>query len=123
MLADGIRNHLLHQRHQYSLSAGEKKEIISTKPSHILFFFFEAPKYGGLRCNDCGYVTRQTGNMQKHCRQKHGWQNDWTKGRNFRRNAVVPRDLPRTSGVTCQRLLDHGRASSWFEVGRETVMP
>jgi hypothetical protein len=30
--------------------------------------------------------------------------------------------LPWTSGVSCQRLFDHGRASSWFEVGRETVI-
>ncbi|KAM5527108.1 hypothetical protein FOXYSP1_20377 [Fusarium oxysporum f. sp. phaseoli] len=142
VLADGIRNHLLHRRHQYSLSAGEKKEIICTVSSipgilkhqdDLLNFpfpppetkplpFIEAPKHDGLRCNDCGYVTRQTGNMQKHCRREHGWQNDWTKGGNVKQKSELPRDLPWTSGVSCQRLFTHGRASSWFEVGRETVI-
>ncbi|EWY79398.1 hypothetical protein FOYG_17443 [Fusarium oxysporum NRRL 32931] len=142
VLADGIRNHLLHRRHQYSLSAAEKKEIICTVSSipgilkqqdDLLNFpfpppetkplpFIEAPKHDGLRCNECGYVTRQTGNMQKHCRKKHGWQNDWTKGGNVKQKSELPRDLPWTSGVSCQRLFNHGRASNWFEVGKETVI-
>ncbi|RGP58413.1 hypothetical protein FSPOR_11888 [Fusarium sporotrichioides] len=120
-----------------SLSAREKKEIICTVSSipgilkqqdDLLNFpflppetkplpFIEAPKHDGLRCNDCGYVTRQTGNMQKHCREKHGWQNDWTKGGNVKQKSDLPRDLPWTSGVSCQRLFNHGRASNWFEVG------
>lgn len=142
VLADGIRNHLLHRRHQYSLSAGEKTKIISIvstiprilkKQDDLLGFrfpppetkplpFIEAPKHDGLRCNNCGYVTRQIGNMQKHCRQKHRWQNDWTKGGNVKRKAELPRDLPWTTGVSCQRLFDHGRASSWFEVGKELAI-
>jgi hypothetical protein len=142
VLADGILNHLLHRRHQYSLSAGEKKKIISIvstipgileKQDDLLDFrfplpetkslpFIEAPKHDGLRCNDYGFVTRQTGNMQKHCRQKHRWQNDWTKRGNVKRKAKLPRDLPWTTGVSYQRLFDHGSASSWFEVGKEPVI-
>jgi RecQ family ATP-dependent DNA helicase len=80
--------------------------------------FIAAPKIDGLRCNDCGFVTRTLRGIQGHCREKHGWVNDWRKGGNVAKKAKQERGVPWTTGVRCQRFFRSRVASQWFEVGR-----
>lgn len=82
--------------------------------------YIQAPKDDGLRCRACGFVVRQVGHMQAHCRTQHGWINDWKHGGNIKARArearEVPRDVPWAGGVWCQKLFPSRAASSWFEV-------
>ncbi|KAK1948770.1 hypothetical protein LY78DRAFT_595185, partial [Colletotrichum sublineola] len=50
----------------------------TTKPIEHL----APPEHDGLECTTCGYVCRQQRVMQRHCRDQHGWANDWKKGGN-----------------------------------------
>ncbi|KAK1446545.1 hypothetical protein CMEL01_16820, partial [Colletotrichum melonis] len=76
------------------------------------------PQTDGIRCQQCGYVSRQTQQMQDHCRRHHGWVNDWKKGGNVRARSKEMRTLPWTTGVKCQRFFPSRAGSQWFEVGR-----
>ncbi|OAA77115.1 RecQ helicase TLH3 [Akanthomyces lecanii RCEF 1005] len=78
------------------------------------------PKVDGLRCRACPYVVRTVRGMQQHCREQHGWVNDWRRGRRARLNVPSARQLPWTGDVHCQRLFAGGPASHWFEVQKAT---
>ncbi|KDN64751.1 hypothetical protein CSUB01_11124 [Colletotrichum sublineola] len=77
-----------------------------------------APEHDGLECTTCGYVCRQQRVMQRHCRDQHGWINDWKKGGNVRRKASKPRHLPWTEGVSCQRFFPSRAGRRWFRVSK-----
>lgn len=38
--------------------------------------FIKPPKTDGLRCNECGFITRTPQGIQRYCRKEHGWEND-----------------------------------------------
>jgi hypothetical protein len=79
----------------------------------------EAPMQDGLGCNSCPYIVRDKRQMQKHCRQEHGWVNDWKKGGDVVRRAQQERPpVPWRTGVSCQRWCTWGYGKRWFEVGR-----
>ncbi|KJZ69024.1 hypothetical protein HIM_11583 [Hirsutella minnesotensis 3608] len=80
--------------------------------------YIQPPKEDGLRCNQCGFVTRAWRWMRDHCRNTHGWQNPWKRGGNVRLRAQEAREVPWTTGVRCQRFFPKRAASGWFEVGR-----
>ncbi|KJZ69027.1 hypothetical protein HIM_11586 [Hirsutella minnesotensis 3608] len=57
--------------------------------------------------------------MQKHCRNEHGWVNDWKRGGNVVQRARQERvPMPWRRGVSCQRISKWGHGNRWFEVGR-----
>jgi hypothetical protein len=78
----------------------------------------EEPRDDGIACKQCSYVTRAVVKMQKHCRESHGWVNDWTVGGDMRIKTKIPRVFPWRENVQCQRLQRGGRGSMWFEVER-----
>ena len=78
--------------------------------------YIQEPKSDGLRCRTCPYVAREVRVMQRHCKEHHGWVNDWARGGNIKARLQEPRQLPWSSGVWCQRLFRSRAASSWFEV-------
>ncbi|OAQ58899.2 hypothetical protein VFPPC_16935 [Pochonia chlamydosporia 170] len=57
----------------------------------------------GLRCNECGWITRSKPRMRAHCGKTHAG------GSNLRWRA----------NVHCQRLFAKGPNSVWFEVSRQ----
>src|SRR3569833_2820161 len=79
--------------------------------------FIAPPEEDGLRCNECGYVTRTVQWIQRHCREEHGWQNPWKKGGNVKSRSKQARVLPWTTGVRCQRFFRSRAGYRWFEVG------
>src|SRR3569833_206510 len=80
--------------------------------------FIAPPEEDGLRCNECGYITRTVQWIQRHCREEHGWQNPWKKGGNVMSRSKQARVLPWTTGVRCQRFFRSCAGNRWFEVGR-----
>ncbi|KAK7433632.1 hypothetical protein CaCOL14_013366 [Colletotrichum acutatum] len=56
--------------------------------------------------------------MQQHCRDQHGWVNEWKKGGDVSKKSQQPRRLPWTTGVQCQRFFRSRAGSKWFEVAR-----
>ncbi|KAM3558156.1 hypothetical protein ARSEF4850_004745 [Beauveria asiatica] len=78
--------------------------------------YITAPSRDGVRCRTCQYITRDIRRIQRHCREQHGWVNDWKKGGNIKAKQQQPRSLPWTSGVWCQRLFRSRAARSWVEV-------
>ncbi|KDN59860.1 hypothetical protein CSUB01_11029 [Colletotrichum sublineola] len=86
----------------------------TTKPIEHL----APPEHDGLECTTCGYVCRQQRVMQRHCRDQHGWANDWKKGGNVRRKASEPRNIPWTKGVSCQRFFPSRAGRRWFRVSQ-----
>ena len=85
-----------------------------------LILYIAALACDGIRCNECGFVIRSTQGIQKHCRDEHGWENDWKKGGNVAKRSKEERQLPWTKGVYCQRFFRSRAASQWFEVGRDS---
>ncbi|TQV90208.1 DNA helicase [Cordyceps javanica] len=81
------------------------------------------PQTDGLRCRACPYVVRTVRNMQQHCREQHGWVNDWKRGRRMRVNVPSARQVPWTADIHCQRLFAGGPASHWFEVQKTAERP
>jgi hypothetical protein len=139
VLAKEVRSHLSNAQHRYSLTIGERRQIelmvqefpgvLQTQDDLVNFKlpgpntpalpFIAHPKDDGLQCQTCGFVTRSIHNIQYHCRQKHGWKNDWRRGGDVIYRAQLPRELPWIDGVRCQRLFSSRYASQWFEVDRK----
>lgn len=71
----------------------------------------QAPKQDGLRCKACPYVVREVRRMQQHCREQHGWQNDWRRGSHKKAEPPKRHPSPWTENVWCQRLFAGGGAS------------
>ncbi|KAH7116672.1 hypothetical protein B0J13DRAFT_653302 [Dactylonectria estremocensis] len=85
--------------------------------------YIEPPKTNGLQCHTCDYVVRNVRKMQQHCRDKHGWQNDWKRGSNIKKKLKESRVFPWREGVHYQRFFKSHQASRWFEVGRAVKPP
>ncbi|OTB09686.1 hypothetical protein K445DRAFT_28399, partial [Daldinia sp. EC12] len=75
------------------------------------------PANDGLGCQECSYVVRANSMMRAHYRKQHDWVNNRKSGRLRKGIAAPPR--PWRTGVRCQRLFTHRRASQWFEVERD----
>jgi hypothetical protein len=82
--------------------------------------FIARPRKDGLRCNECSFIVRTYQGIQRHCRERHGWVNDWQKGGDVAKRAKQQRVCPWTTGVRCQRFFRSHAASQWFEVGRHS---
>ncbi|KAF6806228.1 hypothetical protein CMUS01_14418, partial [Colletotrichum musicola] len=78
-----------------------------------------APITDGIRCNQCPYVCRRVQTIQDHCRKAHGWVNSHKRGGDMRKKAREEREVPWTTGITCQRFCVSRSGKRWFEVGRE----
>ncbi|OTB19505.1 hypothetical protein K445DRAFT_8538 [Daldinia sp. EC12] len=78
------------------------------------------PANDGLGCQKCSYVVRANSMIRAHYRKQHGWVNDRKSGRLRKGIAAPPR--PWRTGVRCQRLFTHRRASQWFEVERDVAV-
>lgn len=140
ILADEVKTHLRQPRHRRSLTPKQRQEVsisildipnILTNQDDLVEWAFpspdtepipyiEPPLGDGLGCNECGYVVRDLGRMQEHCRKEHGWINDWKKGGNVRYKKQLERPPPPwRCNVVCQRIFKFGARSSWCEVGRD----
>nr|XP_036574190.1 uncharacterized protein CTRU02_15864 [Colletotrichum truncatum]XP_036576213.1 uncharacterized protein CTRU02_13900 [Colletotrichum truncatum]KAF6780581.1 hypothetical protein CTRU02_15864 [Colletotrichum truncatum]KAF6782902.1 hypothetical protein CTRU02_13900 [Colletotrichum truncatum] len=61
-------------------SQAELKSLRYPQPTDEPVPYITPPRHDGLRCQPCGYVCCSLFGMQKHCRDTHGWENDWKKG-------------------------------------------
>jgi hypothetical protein len=122
VLAAELKTHLLNSRHRRRFSKEERKSmearvlnipyIIKDQealrqwaypiPTSSPIPFLNPPIKEGLGCNTCLYVVREVRRMQQHCRQEHGWVNDWRKGGNVKQRAKQDRKpVPWRTGVHC----------------------
>ncbi|KAH8662705.1 hypothetical protein BGZ61DRAFT_562852, partial [Ilyonectria robusta] len=138
VLADEVVSHLGQEKHRRAFTARQRREIrdriyeiprILRRQEDLDDFRFPAPTdpslphiappaTDGLRCDECGYVLRARSHMLTHCRDEHGWSNNWTRGGNVKLRATRQRSLPWTTGVHYQRLFPSRRASRCFEVSK-----
>ena len=65
--------------------------------------YLHKPVNDGLRCNECGWITRSVTRMRAHCCKAHGSSSS----------------LRWRTNVSCQQLFAKGPHSGWFEVERE----
>jgi hypothetical protein len=134
-VANEVTSHLMRQ-HQSSMSAtarartaeavGQLQGIIRDQaglgdfrfppPDTAAISLLPAPRTDGLRCRQCGHVGTAVRKMQQHCREQHGWRNDWAKGGDVAKRSRQERQPPWTTDVRCQRFFRSRAASGWFEV-------
>ncbi|KAM7213331.1 Protein of unknown function (DUF3505) domain containing protein, partial [Rhypophila decipiens] len=79
--------------------------------------FIAAPEIDGIRCDECGFVIRTIRGIQGHCREEHGWENDWKRGGNVAKRARQERALLWTTGIHCQRFFLSRAAAVPIRVG------
>ncbi|KAH7142951.1 hypothetical protein B0J13DRAFT_636782 [Dactylonectria estremocensis] len=138
-LAAQVNSHLLHPRHRRNFTQKQRHNIktqvlnipgIIKDPASLLQWtlpfpdtdpipYIKPPMSDGLGCNACLYVVRGIQRMQEHCRDDHGWVNDWKRGGRVKQRAQQERLVPWRSNVRCQRIFEWGYRSCWFEVGRD----
>ncbi|KAK4118462.1 hypothetical protein N657DRAFT_583588, partial [Parathielavia appendiculata] len=135
-IADEVASHL--NRHHRPIGSKERTEIgravreipgiihnqaqlrrfVYPPPTTEAIPFIAPPQADGLRCDTCSYIARTPQRIQAHCRERHGWRNDWQRGGNVAKRAKQERRLPWTAGIRCQRFFPSRAGSGWFEVGR-----
>ena len=84
----------------------------------------------GLRCkyriendgrDECGYICTTLPGMTKHCREKHNWRSDRSKGGSKKqRMAEVPNKIWE-EGIHCQRFFEFAKWKKYFQIKIEGV--
>lgn len=138
VIGDEVAAHLRQTRHKRSFTLHEKRELISSiqeipglfqSQESLLNFqwpatysqpipFIKAPKYDGLGCHICNFITRTKSTMMRHYRTEHQWVNPRKRG-----GAHYPVGLPDhpwRKNVICQQFFPNRKCSGWFEICRES---
>ena len=82
--------------------------------------------FDGLRCDAlnheniaCAYVCRDLRLMRKHCKDKHGWENEQKRGGDTRTKSLHSRNKIWTANRACQRFFKVNSWQKYFEVAKQ----
>jgi len=97
------------------------KDFVFPNPHHEPIRWLAAPIDKQFGCKQCDLTFEAIWKIQNHCQTKHGWSNNWKRGRSRQQRIEASRgrkDVPWRTGVKCQRFFATRAASRWFEVDR-----
>ncbi|KAK1954583.1 hypothetical protein LY78DRAFT_730082 [Colletotrichum sublineola] len=141
VVANEVTTHL-NTRHR-SLPAAERKKIAEAvqqcpgimksqgnlallqlpEPTTSPIKYLAPPQSDGLKCITCTFVCRRLEVMQRHCRDDHGWKNDWKKGGDVKRKAAKAKNIAWVEGVSCQRFFPTRAGRRWFHQLHGKALP
>ena len=120
----GRKPHSLSPSERTSLLIGVEKDasLIRNKagiknleiPPSFPFFYLELALYrDGIKCQDCGYITRNTRSIRDHYSEVHSWENPRKKGRPSK---STKENVPWKIEIPCQQYFPKEFGSQYFLV-------